>query len=77
MDMWWADNYVRNWKNLPISNPKPDLYNINTHTKFGENPLILTQVIIQKWKSDRRTYDRRTDVQYETMVPHNYPEARV
>ena len=32
-------------KNLPISNPKLDLYNINAHTKFGENTLILSQVI--------------------------------
>ena len=33
---------------LPISNPEPDLHNINKHTKFGENPLIFTQVIVQK-----------------------------
>ena len=30
---------------MPISNPKPDLYNINAYTKFGESPLIFTQVI--------------------------------
>ena len=29
-----------------ISNPKPDLY--NAHTKFGENPLTFTQVIVGK-----------------------------
>ena len=34
----------------PISNSKPDLHNINAQTKFGENPLRFTQVIIQKWK---------------------------
>ena len=34
-----ADNSVKIWRNLPISNPKPDLHNINAHTKFGENPL--------------------------------------
>ena len=32
----------------PISNPKPDLNNINAHTKFGENRLIFTQVIIRR-----------------------------
>ena len=36
--------------NLPISNPKPDLYNINAHTKFCENLLIVTQVIVRKHK---------------------------
>ena len=38
-----------------ISNPKPDLHNINAHTKFGENPLMFTQVIIRKHNTDRRT----------------------
>ena len=36
----------QNWWNLPISNPEPDLYNSNALTKFGENPLIFTEVII-------------------------------
>ena len=43
-----ADNSVKNWRNLPTNNPKPDLYNINAHTKFGENPLIFTQFIIRQ-----------------------------
>ena len=30
-DMWLANNSVIK---LPISNPKPDLHNINAHTKF-------------------------------------------
>ena len=66
-----ADNSVKIWRNLPISNPKPDIHNINAQTKFGENPLMFTQVIIQKrktdWGTDRRTtdgwMDRHTDVQ--------------
>ena len=29
---------------------KPDLDNINTHIKFGENSLIFNQVIVQKQK---------------------------
>ena len=49
-----ADNSVKIWRNLPISNPKPDIHNINAHAKF-------TQVIIWKWKTDRRMYDWQTD----------------
>ena len=56
-----ADNSVKNWRNLPISNPKPDLHNINAHTKFGENPLMFTQVNIRKQKTDGCTMDGRTD----------------
>ena len=64
----------------PISNPKPDLHNINAYTKFGENPLMFTQVIIRKRKTDGRTYDRRTDGQTdgltdnqrETIIPRHY-----
>ena len=53
-----ADNSVKIWRNLPISNPKPDLYSINAHTKFNDNPLMFTQVIIHKRTSDGRTYGR-------------------
>ena len=44
---------VQNWWNLPISYPQPVLYNSNAHTKFGENPLIFTQVIIWIWNIDK------------------------
>ena len=30
-----ADNFVKHLRKLPINNPKPDLLNINTCTKFG------------------------------------------
>ena len=50
MGVSWADNSVKIWQNLSISNPKPDLYNINAHTKFGENPLTFTQFFIRKRK---------------------------
>ena len=62
--MSWADNSVKNWRNLPINNPKPDLHNINAHIEFGENSLIFTQEIILKvkyGKTDGRTTDGRTD----------------
>ena len=47
-----ADNSVKIWWNLPISNPKPDL-NVNVYSKFGENPLLFTQVIVRKQKYGR------------------------
>ena len=49
---------VKNGQNLPISNPKPDLHNINAHTKFGENPLIFTRVVI--WSYNINLHDRHT-----------------
>ena len=42
MGVSWADNPVKIWRNLPISNIKADLHNINAYTKFGENPLMFT-----------------------------------
>ena len=53
MDVFRADNTVKNLRNLPISNPKPDLQNINAHTEFGVNPLTFTQVIIRIQKYGR------------------------
>ena len=50
MGVSWADNSVKIWRNLPISNPKPDLLNVNAYSKFGENPLLFTQVIVRKRK---------------------------
>ena len=46
-----ADNPVKIWQNLSISNPKPDLLNVNAYSKFGENPLF--KVIVQKRKYGR------------------------
>ena len=45
-----AVNSVRIWQNLPISNSKPDLINVNAYSKFGENCLLFTEVIVRKWK---------------------------
>ena len=45
-----ADNSENILRNLPISNPKPDLLNVNTYSKFDENPLLFTKVIIRKRK---------------------------
>ena len=41
-DVSQADNSVKDWWTLSISNPKPDLHNINAHIKFRENPLKFT-----------------------------------
>ena len=48
-----ADNSVKIRQNFPISNPKPDLLNVNAYNKFGENPLLFTEVIFQKRKYGR------------------------
>ena len=56
-----ADNSVEVWWNLRISNPKPELYNINTHTNFCENPLMFTQEIIWTLNMDGRTDVWQTD----------------
>ena len=72
MDVWRADNSVKIWWNLPLSNPKPDLHNINAHTKFGENPLLFTKVIIRKrYSRQMDVWHRQIDVQHETIIPHH------
>ena len=53
MGMSQADNSVKIWRNLPIRNPKSDLLNVIAYSKFGENPLLFTQVIIRKRKYGR------------------------
>ena len=65
-----ADNSFKIWRNLPISNPNPDLYNINALSKLSENPLMFTQVII--WKRTDRWTDRHMDIQLETIVRRHY-----
>ena len=63
-----AYNSFKIWWNLPISNPKPDVHNINAHTKFGENPLMLTQLIIRKPNMDG-LMDEQTDTGLSNMKP--------
>ena len=41
---------VTKWRNLPIRTQNPHLHNINSHTKFGENLLVFTHVIVWKRK---------------------------
>ena len=41
MDVLRADNSVK-------KQTKADVHNNNAHTRFGENPLIFTKVIVQK-----------------------------
>ena len=53
MGMSRAGNSVKIRQNLPISNPKPDFLNVNAYSKFGENPLLFTQVIVWKRKYGR------------------------
>ena len=39
-------------RNLPFSNLKEDLHDINAYTIFGENPLIFTKVIVRNKNTD-------------------------
>ena len=47
-----ADNSVK-IDDISISNPLPDLLNVNAYSKFDYNPLLFTQVIIRKRKYGR------------------------
>ena len=74
--MFRVDNSVKNWRNLPISNPKPDLYNINVHIKFVEIHWNFLKLSSGNENMDDRIYDRRmdgcTDVQHEIIIPCHY-----
>ena len=52
-----------------MNNPKPDLHNINAHTKFGENPLMFTQVIIRKQNMDGKMIDGQMDTRMSKVKP--------
>ena len=62
-----TDNYVKILQNLPISNPKPDIHNINAHTKFSENPLMFTNY-------HPETKNRRTDGHMTDGRTHGHPK---
>ena len=76
-DVSRADNSIKNWWNLPISNPKPDLHNINAHTKFGKKSIDIY------WSYHLETkiqmYDRQmevhTDNQCESIIARHYHAA--
>ena len=40
-----ADNSVNILRNLPISNPKPDLLNVNAYSKYDEIPCYLLKLL--------------------------------
>ena len=48
--MWQQADNCQKLMNLPLEISKQILTIINAHTKFGKNPLIVTQVIIRKQK---------------------------
>ena len=70
MGLSQADNSVKIRRNLPTSNSKPALHNINAHTctRFGENLLMFTQVIIRKQKTNGQPYGR-TDTRTANVKP--------
>ena len=51
-DMLLEDNSVKNWRNLPISNPKSDLYNINAHIKLEKIHCHLLKLLSGNKKSN-------------------------
>ena len=71
MDVWCADNSVKNWWNLPISNPK-QIYTISMHT----SSLVKIHLCLLSYHSETKygwTYDRwtdrgHTDNQSETII---------
>ena len=71
MDVPRADN-CQKLTNFPISSPKPDLHNINAHTKFSENSLKFTEAIIRKqkyWQMDIQQTDGGMDRPKDTIIP--------
>ena len=67
-----ADYSIKNSRNLPNSNPQPDLHSINAYTNFGEYLFKFTQVIIRKQKygwMDVRQTAGHTDSQHNTIIP--------
>ena len=66
-----ADNSVKIWRNLPISNPKPDLHNFNAHNKWWKSIDVYSSYhpeMKNGWTDVQRA-DRHTDVQRETIIP--------
>ena len=76
MGMPRADNSVKIWRNLPISNPKPDLHNINAHTKFVKIHWSLLKLSSGNEKqTDDWQSDRHTSVEREAIIPRHYRVA--
>ena len=65
MEVGWADNSVKNPRNLPINNPQKYLHNINAHTKFDENTSFLHKL---SSRNEGRMTDRHMYVR-ETIIP--------
>ena len=70
MDVLRADNCTKWMKFAQISSPKADVHNSNAHTKFGENPLMFSKVIIQK-SIYRRVVGRNLPIRNPIADLHN------
>ena len=79
MDMWRAGNSIKNWWNLVISNPKPDLHNINAHTNLVKIHWCLHKLSswkeIYRWTEGHMT-DGRTE-KWTSNVKPQYPASIV
>ena len=68
-----AENYVKIFKKFAISNPKPDLHNINVHIKFGENPLTFTLKLSNAKENTDKGMDSRMDGQTTNVIHKTLP----
>ena len=72
-DVSRADNSVKNWRNLPVNIPKPDLYNINAHTVWWNSTEIYSSYrpetkIWMGGRTDGGTHGQPLD----TIIPCHY-----
>ena len=67
-----ANNSVKNWRILPISNSKPDLYNINAQTSLVKIHWCLLKLSSGNEKRTEGRTDRHTDIQREAIIPRHY-----
>ena len=59
--------------NMPISNLKPELHDINAQVE-GKSIDVYScyHLEMKDGRIDGRRMDRHTDVQHETIIPHNH-----
>ena len=52
IQMYVSTTWIKNWPNFPICNPKSDLHNNNTQTKFGKSTDIYSSYCLQNKNMD-------------------------
>ena len=74
MGVSWADNSVKIWRNLPISNPKPDLLNVNAYSKFGEIPCYLPKLSSGNENMDMSRADNSIKIWWNLPIINPKPD---